>query len=295
MYEGGADLKIRDYKCKGDDQVAVSADLVKSLGLTLPEGHKHADSIAKIGLESKKAYNKPFCELPFCHTVEAEAMGGIVNYGDYRVGPRAAEYICKDLEEVLNLNDIDFSKGRISEVLKAISYLSKSGEKVCLEIAGPITVLNGLIDLRRVFRAMRKDKELVLKVYDKIHKNLLEYAKKSIDSGVYMISYADSSAGLGILGPKMSVDFVNDFTYGFLKDLENLAKDEVIVHLCPKTSLSLVDTLKADFIDTELPMSMTYGEAIDYVKDMNYFVGQMCINNLDKEMKTKKIKLIKLK
>ena len=37
-----------------------------------------------------------FCELPFCHTVEAEALGGI-NYVEMTMtGPRAKEYIYTD-------------------------------------------------------------------------------------------------------------------------------------------------------------------------------------------------------
>jgi uroporphyrinogen-III decarboxylase len=47
---------------------------------------------------SKKLKDKnrsDFCELPFCHTLEAESMGGEVNYGDETNGPRAKAYITK--------------------------------------------------------------------------------------------------------------------------------------------------------------------------------------------------------
>ncbi|MDD7362858.1 MAG: uroporphyrinogen decarboxylase family protein [Peptoniphilus sp.] len=287
-------MTIRDYRCRSDDQAGVDPEIVKKLGLSLPEGHKHAESIYDIALETKKAHGRPFCELPFCHTVEAEAMGGHVNYGDERTGPRAADYVCDNLEEVLELQSMDFSEGRIHEVLEASRKLSEDGERVSLEIAGPLTMLNVLVDARKVFRAMRKDKDLVRDVFDKLHRELIAYAREAVKSGVYMISYADSAAGVNILGPKMAKELVDDFTYDFLKELQEVTAGKTVVHLCPKTSLMLVDTGKATFVDIDLPDAMSYGEAIDYIKDTSNFVGQMCIQNLSREMGTKQIKTIVL-
>ncbi|SFE58129.1 ASKHA domain-containing protein [Peptostreptococcus sp. D1] len=95
-----------------------------------------------------------FCELPFCHTVEAEAMGGIVNYGDEKSGPRAKEYICTKPEEILELKEIDFNSGRIFEVLEACKILGEQGEDVVLEVAGPFTIMNVLIVPVYVFKAL---------------------------------------------------------------------------------------------------------------------------------------------
>ena len=40
-----------------------------------------------------------------------------------KTGPRAKEYLCTDIEEILELPAIDFGKGRIQEVLKACRIL----------------------------------------------------------------------------------------------------------------------------------------------------------------------------
>ena len=90
--------------------------------------------MARLSKALKEHDGAAFCELPFCHTVEAEAMGGIVNYGNERTGPRAGEYICHSVEELLELPSIDFEKGRIHEVLLACRQLREEGELSLIHI-----------------------------------------------------------------------------------------------------------------------------------------------------------------
>ena len=75
-------------------------------------------------------------------------MGGLVNYGNDKTGPRAKEYICTKPEELLELPAIDFTTGRIHEVLLACKELRKQGQHVVLQVSGPFTILNVLIDAR---------------------------------------------------------------------------------------------------------------------------------------------------
>ena len=79
-------------------------------------------TLSKMLKEKDKAV---ICELPFCHTLEAEAMGGIINLGNEIAGPRAGGYVCTDVEEILNLPDMDFTKGRIQETLLACKNFVK--------------------------------------------------------------------------------------------------------------------------------------------------------------------------
>ena len=164
--------------------------------------------MAAISLALKKTDGASFCELPFCHTVEAEAMGGIVNFGNEKIGPRAKEYIYTKPEELLDLKEMDFSQGRLHEVLLACRHLRQNGENVVLEIAGPFTILNVLMDIKYVFKAMRKQPELMKQVFWKIGDQLLNYIKEAQKYGVNMISYADPSGAVSIIGPAMAEQVV---------------------------------------------------------------------------------------
>ena len=140
--------EIKDFHCTYDNSVGINEEVTKELGLIFPDAYMHWDTMARLSRALKEHDGASFCELPFCHTVEAEAMGGIINYGNALTGPRAKEYICMSVEELLELPEIDFSQGRIHEVLLACKELRKQGEHVVLQVSGPFTILNVLIDAK---------------------------------------------------------------------------------------------------------------------------------------------------
>lgn len=286
--------EIKDFHCTYDNSVGINEVITKKLELKFPEAYLHSESMVKIAKALKEYDGACFCEMPFCHTVEAEAMGGSVNYGDGKTGPRAKEYICNSLEEILELPEIDFSKGRIREVLNACKELRESGEQVVLEISGPFTVLNVLIDVKYVFRGFRKNPELVYKVFEKIGNELLRFVDEAKTCGVNMISYADSSGSVSIIGPKMAEQVVNNFTYDFLKRLEEKADENLLILLCPKTTFALLGTEKARFVDVQLEKPMRYGQACVEMIGKTKFAGQMCIKNIDYMLENGKFKAVEL-
>lgn len=285
---------ISDFRCTFDNSVGISPEITKDLELAFPDAYMHADTMVKIARAIKEKEGAAFCMLPFCHTVEAEAMGGIVNMGDGKFGPRAKEYCCTSVEELCALPEIDYSEGRIQEVLKACSVLREQGEHVVLMISGPFTIFNVLIDPKYVFKAMRKQPELMKTVFEKIEKELLRFIEKAVEHGVEMISYADSSGGVNILGPKMVEQTVESFTCDFLKKAEALVRDKAMLLLCPKTTLALISTEKACYVDHELPEAMRYGDACISMVGQVPMAGQMCIKNIDYQLENKKFREIKL-
>ncbi|WPC41139.1 uroporphyrinogen decarboxylase family protein [Clostridium sp. JS66] len=286
--------KIIDFNCTYDNSVGINEEVTEKTGLHFPEAYMHWDSMATLAEELKKYDNANFCGLPFCHTVEGEAMGGIINLGNEKIGPRAKDYICTKAQEILNLPEIDYSKGRISEVLKACKYLRDKGEKVLLYISGPFTIMNVLIDPRHVFKLFRKEPDTMKAIFDKFQKEILRFVEEAKKAGVNMISYADSSGGLNILGPKYAEQTVEMFTYPLLKNIEKMIDDEMIVLLCPKTTFALLGTDKAVWKDINLGGSIKYSEACEKVMGQAKFVGQMCIKNKDFELKDGTIKTIAL-
>lgn len=287
--------KIVDYKCVNENRIIVSPKVAEETGLSFPETYLHAETMAKLSLYLKEANKEYYAILPFCHTVEGEAFGGLVNLGNENVGPRASGYICESLEEVAKLKDIDFSKGRIAEVLKAIEILKDQGEKVMLEVSGPITVLNVLIDASQVFKGMRKKPELLKEIYAHIARNLLKFIDLAKERGADVISYADSAGAVNIVGPKLSEKFIDDFLYDFLKELEKRLDGDLIVHLCPKTTLQLIGTEKATFKEIDLGKAMEYAEAMDKVKTQAKFLGERCINTSKYMLNGGKIREVVLK
>lgn len=287
--------EMKDFKCTYNNSVGICEEVTEKLKLEFPDAHLHSETMVVLSKALKEYDNACFCTLPFCHTVEAEAMGGIVNYGNAKIGPRAKAYICAKPEELLTLKEMDFTQGRIHEVLLACRTLRQQGENVVLEVSGPFTVLNVLIDAKYVFKALRKQPEIMKSVFWKIGNELLRYIEEAQKYGANMISYADSAGGVNILGPQLAEQVVNDFTYEFLKKMESIIKDDTIILLCPKTTFALSGTSRAEFADVKLPHTMKYAEACTWMIGKEKFMGQMCIKNTGHVLENGICKAVRLK
>ncbi len=286
--------KIIDFECTYSNSIGINKEVIQKTGLRFPDAYKNWDSMAQLALELKNYEKTNFCELPFCHTVEGEALGGNINLGDERIGPRSKDYICTTAKEILNLPKIDYSKGRIGEVLKACKYLREKGETVVLYISGPFTIMNVLIDPRHVFKVFKKNPEVMQDILDKFQNEILRFVEEAENTGVDIVSYGDSTGGLNILGPKLSEQVVEMFTYPLLKKMEAAISNETIVLLCPKTAFALIGTDKATWKDIDLNYPQKYGDACLNVVGKAKFVGQMCIKNKEFELKNGIIKTINL-
>ncbi|WP_291576535.1 uroporphyrinogen decarboxylase family protein [Clostridium sp. UBA4548] len=286
--------KIIDYKCTYSNEQGISKEVIEKTGLKFPDAYKDRDSMVTLAKECKDYYKSNLCELPFCHTVEGEALGGKVNLGDENIGPRAKEYICTTTEELLALPKIDFSRGRISETLKACMALREQGENVVLNVSGPFTIMNVLIEPTVVFKTFRKNPELIRQVFDKFQHEIIGFIEEAQKSGVNIISYADSSGGLNILGPKFAEQVVEMFTYPLLKRMDKILDKEMVVVLCPKTTFALLGTEKAVWKDVSIGAPTNYEKGCIKAIGLAKFIGQTCMKNKDFQLKEGIIKAIQL-
>lgn len=286
--------KIIDFRCGYDNSVGINKDILANLDIKFQEYYKKCDNLVRISKELKRYEDTNFCELPFCHTLEGEALGGIITLGDENVGPRAKEYICESVEELLDLPEIDYTKGRIGEVLKACKALREEKENVVLCISGPFTIFNVLIEPVLVFKALKKKPELMQKVFDKFQEELLRFVDEAKKAKVNIISYADSSGGVNILGPKFASQVVEMFTYPFLKKVEKRIDNNIIVTLCPKTTFALLGTKKANWNDINIKHNIKYLEGVENIIGRAKFTGQMCVKNTKYRLKNGVIKEVVL-
>ncbi len=287
-------MSITDFNCTFNTDTGIDEEIVKKTGLEFPKAYKNWQDMAVLSKEIKNHYDFSFCTLPFCHTLEGEALGGIINYGDEKIGPRGKDYLTSDIEDLLDITHMDFSKGRIFEVLKACSHLRENKENVLLYISGPFTILNLLIDLRYVFKGFKKSPETMEKILEKLKVETILFLKEAKNKGVNIFSYGDSSGGLNILGPKLSEQIVELYTYPLLKEAEKIIDDSSIMLLCPKTSLALIGTDKAVWKKIELSEPMKYDKACVEVIGKTKFLGEMCVKNKGYTLKNGVIKAIEL-
>jgi uroporphyrinogen-III decarboxylase len=268
-----------DFKCILDKFEEIPESIAGEKGVTFPGAHTKSSEISVLAKALRKYHKDSISRVPFCLTVEAEALGANIKLGDEKIGPRVGKYVFKNVEDLKNIKAINLSEGRISEVLKAVENLSSEGETVALSVQGPFTIMSSLIDPVLFYKAVRKDRTAVEVFMEIICRSIDEYIEEALRRGVKIISYGDSAGSFDILGPKVYKDFSGRYSYAVLKSIEDKL-GKAFVHLCGVTSTSMD---RAGFIKStpiEVDINMTYGEALERIintrKDIK-LIGHNCL------------------
>lgn len=270
-----------NFICKGDGFEEIPRHILERANLSLPKAHTNKGDIAVLSKEIAREYKDNICKVPFCVTVEAEALGAKINLGDNIYGPRVNEYVFDTIEELKSIREIDLFSGRIKEVLDAIETLSNEGETVCLNVEGPFTIVSSLIKSNTFYKELRKNKGTIDEILEKIKKSIVKYCIEGIRKGAKIISYGDPAGNIDIIGPKIYKDFSGRVSYEILKELEPYL-DHSIVSICGKMSMGLDSMGYIEPESVEYSEFMKYGQAIlDIIENKKHvkFIGYNCMKN----------------
>ena len=254
--------EIFDFPCALRHDSCITPEVAEALSLSFPDAYCRADCLYAAAKYIRVQDELDYCHLPMCHTLEGDAMGATINYGDERFGPRAGAFRYDRPEQLLKLPDMDFQTGHMAQVLEACRRLAADGEAIMYDVDGPFTILGTLIDMKHLFKIFRSREDLVAHIYQHLERNLLAYLQQLCDHGVRLFSYADSAGSPGILGPKLAERVHREFTVPFLKKAAALLEGRGLLVLCPKTSYALESIGLARWERLELGKTMSYQEAM---------------------------------
>ena len=286
---------IQDYECRPEDSDHGMLEVIRTYQLPVPEIYVKMEEILRFAKLEKEQNRKPFCTIPFDHTLEAGAMGGNVRYGNETAGPRAEKPICQSLEELKAISGIDFDSGRMKETLDVCRELRKQGEEVLFQMSGPLTIWNTLIDVKHILKGIRKTPDQMEELFRMIETEMLRLLVEVKQAGVRLVSYADSAGSVRILGPKSMEWMTRTFTAPFLKKAADILGDDMAMILCPKTAFALIGTDLGKRGECPLPGEMTYQEACVCSIGKAKFPSQMCINRCGTKITNGKLMTIGLK
>lgn len=279
--------EVSKFICTGDNLEEIPESIVLRTGLNFPEVHTKGEYMALLSKELKKYRKDNICRVPFCVTVEAEALGACIKLGNSKIGPRVENYIFNSIEDMKTIKEITLGNGRIKEVLKAVKILNDQGEITVLSIEGPFTISASLIDSSLIYKAIRKNRDLIDSFMKVIEDSIVKYIKEGIKCGAKIISYGDPVGALDIVGPKIYKDISGKITYNILKRIEN-ELDGAIIHLCGKTSTALESLEFIELEPIKYEEELTYGQSIDRIlkcKNDVKFIGHNCIKRTSIKIK----------
>ncbi len=140
-----------------------------------PAAYVETMPMALLSIELAKTMQSSLVMLPFDYVAEAEAFGAeIIGYNDY-FGLRVKGAYLSYVEELSELAPIDFNKGRLPEIIKAITLVNKAGYTPCLNITGFFSLLEILLPIEKVFVAWRKRQKVLMEFLAGYEKSLIQY------------------------------------------------------------------------------------------------------------------------
>ena len=217
--------------CPGGMMNMMFREIMENSGLRWPEAHSDAHKMAGLAVALNKAGGFENYGVPFCMTVEAEAMGAEINMGTLLAEPHITDQLLASVDDGDKLNSLDITQGRVKAVLEAIELLKQQndGIPIIANITGPVSVAGSLVDMSALLKEFRKKPEESATFMNFITRNLITYGKAQLAAGADAICLSEPSGTGEILGPKYfreySVKYINEI-------MDALQPPLAMVHIC---------------------------------------------------------------
>jgi [methyl-Co(III) methanol-specific corrinoid protein]:coenzyme M methyltransferase len=220
--------------CPGGMMNAAIVDVMRKTGHTLPEAHHTADLMENLAYDVSVQTGFENFGLPFCMTIEAEALGSDIDFGSLQCEPKIAHELFSSVKTVNFLPRAVIAKNRRAEaVINAVNTLSKKYPDIPVigSITGPVSLSASLVDPMTFLKELHKKKDLSHKVINYVTEQIIDYARLIAENGASVISIADPTATGEILGPGLFEEFVVPYINKIVSAIHETGVP-VIVHIC---------------------------------------------------------------
>jgi [methyl-Co(III) methanol-specific corrinoid protein]:coenzyme M methyltransferase len=222
------------FICPGGMMSMIVTEVMYALDCFWPEAHLDSNKMAKLTLGANRLTGIENLGLPFCMTVEAEAMGSTIQLGGRANEPRVTAYAINSLAEIDRLRMIDVSEGRARVCADAISILKNEAPDVPIiaSLSGPVSLATSLVDPLLYYRALRRDKERAHALNRISMENTLAFGDALVEAGADVVCIADPSATGDLIGGGTFEEFVLPYLNLMTDHYRRHYDRPSIVHIC---------------------------------------------------------------
>lgn len=212
-------------------QLAVTEAMDK-VGASWSQAHSDPEKMAKLGSSLYELAGLECARIPFCLTVEAEAIGAKVDLGGKDKPPQVLSSPFSNAEDIDIPSDF-LDNGRIPAVLKAIEILKETYEDlpIIVGITGPFTLTGHLIGVENLVRLLKTDP---YEVEDAIENSLdasMDYVEALSEVEPDVICVAEPTASPELIDPLQFKSLVKPR----LEDLSGFVNGKKVLHICGST------------------------------------------------------------
>jgi [methyl-Co(III) methanol-specific corrinoid protein]:coenzyme M methyltransferase len=205
--------------------------LMDATGAEWPEAHQQAGPMAELAWGAYSVLGWDAVRVPYCQTIEAEALGCTVKYAGREGIPRIDVHAFH-LGDPVEYPDDFLARGRIPEVLKAISILKeKAGDDVAVmgNVVGPFSVIANMIGITDVLKASFKKPDQLVPFLEVAEQAGTALAHALVDAGADIIVIEDMMASIDVISPPIYNDLAQPYEK---KQIGNMPDVPTIMHIC---------------------------------------------------------------
>ncbi len=217
--------------CPGGMMNMMFRDIMEKIGCPWPEAHEDPKKMAGLAAGLYDAGGFENYGVPFCMTVEAEAMGAKVEMGDLLCEPHVVDSPLQKVADWPTLTALRADAGRVPVVLEALHLLKARGDGVPVigNINGPTSVAGELIAMEKLLPAMRREPENVHGLMGFVADQLIRYGRLMLEAGADFICLSEPSGTGEVVGPRYFREFTVPYINRVMDALDTRVK---MVHMC---------------------------------------------------------------
>ena len=212
----------------------ITVQMMEKTGIFWPEAHNDIDKLAGLA-ESIHRYTDIECiKLPFCMTVEVEALGAEINYRTIDTLPSEIGQIFNHPDDLTIPGDF-FDRGRVPTVLKAVTKLRKRYDNeigIVTSIVGPFSLAAKLFGFDNFLTWLITDPDWVHRIMAKLTPLALQYATAQVEAGADAIIIGEATCSGDLISPKTYRDFIAPYHTQLCPNIPAPS----IMHICGKSS-----------------------------------------------------------
>lgn len=206
-----------------------------------PEAHHDAELMALLAEGAYSILGFDAVRVPFCQTIEAEALGCPIKDGGKKGVPSVASHPYK-VDDVFTFPDNFAEKGRIPVVVNALKALKKKvGNEVAVigGVIGPLSIATSLLGLMDILMGAMMNPEKIKPWLDIAERASAEYAKALIDAGADVIVIEDMMSSMDLISPQIYKDLAGPWAKNLIDELNV----PTILHICGKVNPLINDMI----------------------------------------------------
>ena len=213
--------------------VPVTVSMMEISKAPWPESHSNAEQMARLAAMPWELTGLPTATVPFCLSLEAEALGCQLDWGTVNRTPSVKRPAASKPDE-FDVPENLLERGRILTAQKAIEILAEHlGEEIVInaKVTGPFTIAGHVFGVGNLLSWIKTNPEYVHDAMSRTVEVTKELAKAFLEHGADIVSVSDPTSS----GDLLSGDYYEEFVFPHHKDVAASIKAPATLHICGYT------------------------------------------------------------